>query len=89
MTHLTRHPRQLPFEHVEGRFGLDPAYAALKLLGKGGTGQTWLCRNRVTEELVACKLEQRPIPADSVDMTLTEITVSSAGVCLASRLTCA
>lgn len=75
MAYLVRHPRQLPFEHGEGRtFGLDPAYQALKLLGKGGTGQVWLCRERATEELVAVKLEQRPIPADSVDMTLTEIT---------------
>ena len=44
MKHLVRHPRIQPFEPTEGRFGLDGVYQPIRLLGRGGSGQTWLCR---------------------------------------------
>lgn len=45
MKHLVRHPRIQPFEQLAaGQFGLDSVYQPIRLLGRGGTGQTWLCR---------------------------------------------
>ncbi len=41
-----------------GRFGLGDAYEPLKLLGRGGTGQTWLCREAASGKLYALKLQE-------------------------------
>lgn len=61
------------------QFGLGPAYTAIKLLGRGGTGQTWLCREAASDRLFAVKLQQRPIPRGTVRLTYNEITVSGLG----------
>ena len=55
MKHLVRHPRIQPFEAV-GQFGLDNVYQPIRLLGRGGSGQTWLCRSVGWVPLVSGKL---------------------------------
>jgi serine/threonine protein kinase len=42
--------------------GLVSTHEAIKPLGKGGTGDTWLYKDRTTGELVAVKLMKRPLP---------------------------
>eukprot|EP00882_Tetradesmus_deserticola_P019235 GHRQ01020690.1.p1 GENE.GHRQ01020690.1~~GHRQ01020690.1.p1 ORF type:complete len:192 (+),score=65.35 GHRQ01020690.1:613-1188(+) len=42
--------------------GLAEMYEVKHLLGSGSAGDTWLCRDRVSGELLAVKLMQRPIP---------------------------
>eukprot|EP00884_Botryococcus_braunii_P002617 jgi/Botrbrau1/12356/Bobra.0239s0007.2 len=42
--------------------GLYSTHRAIKSLGKGGTGETWLYQDRVTGEEVAVKLMRRPLP---------------------------
>jgi hypothetical protein len=42
--------------------GLWSTHKAIKSLGKGGTGETWLYQNRLTGEEVAIKLMMRPLP---------------------------
>ena len=48
----------------------------MKLLGEGGTGQTWLCRSSTTSKLVAIKFIKRPIPKIVLPMLMYEIKVS-------------
>lgn len=35
-----------------GQFGLDALYTPVKLLGRGGTGATWLCQEVATGKQV-------------------------------------
>ncbi|WIA40085.1 hypothetical protein OEZ86_013498 [Tetradesmus obliquus] len=42
--------------------GLAELYEVKHLLGSGSAGDTWLCRDRASGELLAVKLMQRPIP---------------------------
>lgn len=42
--------------------GLYSTHRAVKSLGKGGTGETWLYQDRVTGQEVAVKLMRRPLP---------------------------
>ena len=48
----------------------------MKLLGEGGSGQTWLCRNNTSSKLVAIKFIKRPIPKIVLPMLMYEIKVS-------------
>ena len=41
---------------------LQYSFEAIKLLGHGSTGETWLCRELRTQQLVAVKLIPRPFP---------------------------
>ncbi len=47
----------------------------IKLLGKGGTGETYLYRERRTGELLAIKLVPRPLPRVIHQSIVREITV--------------
>ena len=47
----------------------------MKLLGEGGSGQTWLCRHSITTKLVAIKFIKRPIPKIVLPMLMYEIKV--------------
>ncbi|GAB4821080.1 hypothetical protein N2152v2_008126 [Parachlorella kessleri] len=76
MKHLVRHPRIQPFEAV-GQFGLDNVYQPIRLLGRGGSGQTWLCRDKETRRLYALKMQQRPLPSNTVELTYNEITIQA------------
>lgn len=77
MAHLVRHPRIHAFDNSEGRFGLESGYEAIKLLGRGGTGQTWLCVERRSGRKVALKLQQRPLPKHTLDLTYNEIVIQA------------
>ena len=68
-----------------GHFGLEEAYQPLQLLGRGGTGQTWLCREVVSGRKYAVKLQQRPLPRTAVRLAYNEIVIQ-ASVCVSSVL---
>ena len=55
--------------------GLETEFEYIKLLGKGGTGETHLYRERKTGQLVAIKLVPRPLPRVLHESILREITV--------------
>lgn len=75
--HLVRHRRFHKFRGVS-KFGLNGSFQAVKMVGRGGTGQTWLCKDLAAGgDLVALKLQERPIPSDTVTMTFNEIMVQS------------
>ena len=58
--------------------GLDGEFEYIKLLGKGGTGETHLYRERRSGELVAIKLVPRPLPRVIHESIVREITVGHA-----------
>ena len=62
--------------------GLETEFEYIKLLGKGGTGETHLYRERKTGQLLAIKLVPRPLPRVLHESILREITV-----CLSSTRT--
>ena len=43
-------------------YGLKSVFELISFLGRGGSGDTWLYRNRESKELVAIKLIARPLP---------------------------
>ena len=55
--------------------GLEATFQSIEKLGSGGTGETWLYRERKTGELVAVKLIKRPLPLVVRHNALREITV--------------
>lgn len=77
MAHLVRHPRLQPFPPALGHFGLGSAYEPIKLLGRGGTGQTWLCRESDSGMLYALKMQSRPIPKNTVRLAYNEVTITA------------
>lgn len=83
LAHLVRHPRVIPFSAAAAGFGLEAAYEPIRLLGRGGSGQVWLARERATGRLRALKLHQRPTPRASVRLAFNEVEVG-AGVCTSS-----
>ena len=62
--------------HVEKSDFYFMVMQVMKLLGEGGSGQTWLCRSSKTSKLVAIKFIQRPIPKIVLPMLMYEIKVS-------------
>jgi serine/threonine protein kinase len=56
------HSQAQPQEETIPDPGLWSTHKAIKSLGKGGTGETWLYQNRLTGEEVAIKLMMRPLP---------------------------
>lgn len=54
------HALSLLFDCPAG--GLAETYEVKHLLGSGSAGDTWLCRDRLSGELLAVKLMKRPIP---------------------------
>ena len=59
-------------------FGLKDSHELIKFLGRGGTGDTWLFREKATGDAVAIKLIKRPIPKVVMPNILREIRVSQA-----------
>ncbi|KIY92380.1 hypothetical protein MNEG_15583 [Monoraphidium neglectum] len=51
-------------------FGVDGVFDVLQLLGSGGAGCTYLCRDLATKDLVAVKFMQRPLPKLAVPLLL-------------------
>lgn len=58
-------------------FGLGDTHENIKLLGRGGTGETYLMRDKRTGELQAVKLIRRPIPKVLMPNMFREMRVSS------------
>lgn len=65
-----------PLEETIPDPGLWSSHKAMKSLGKGGTGETWLYKDRVTGEEVAIKLMKRPLPRIIEPNIQREIRVS-------------
>mmetsp|Transcript_9712 Transcript_9712/g.18147 ORF Transcript_9712/g.18147 Transcript_9712/m.18147 type:complete len:425 (-) Transcript_9712:282-1556(-) len=58
-------------------FGLSTNYDVIKLLGRGGEGETWLCRDKTTDIEVAVKLIKRPIPKPAIAVIKREIKIQA------------
>ncbi|KIY94966.1 protein kinase [Monoraphidium neglectum] len=56
-------------------FGLADQWEVIKLLGTGGEGETWLCREKATNREVAIKLVRRPIPKSITQIIQREIRI--------------
>ncbi|KAI8468136.1 MAG: kinase-like domain-containing protein [Monoraphidium minutum] len=56
-------------------FGLAEFWEVIKLLGTGGEGETWLCREKATDREVAIKLVRRPIPKSITQIIQREIRI--------------
>lgn len=55
--------------------GLNDTHEVIRFLGRGGTGDTHLYKEKATGELVAIKLVKRPIPKVLQPNLLREIKV--------------
>ncbi len=58
-------------------FGLAETHEVIKLLGRGGEGETWLCRDKQTRSEVAVKLIKRPIPKPAIAVIKREIKIQA------------
>jgi len=58
-------------------FGLSETHEVVKLLGKGGEGETWLLKVKATGEEVAIKLIKRPIPKPALAVIKREIKIQA------------
>ncbi len=58
-------------------FGLQATHDVVKLLGKGGEGETWLLKVKDGGEEVAIKLIKRPIPKPALAVIKREIKIQS------------
>ena len=64
---------QKPETHPD--FGLKETHDVIKFLGRGGTGDTYLFKDKQNGEEVAVKLIRRPIPKVIMPNILREIRV--------------
>lgn len=62
-------------EHPD--LGLSGSHELVTFLGRGGTGDTWLFKDKATNEEVAIKLVKRPIPKIIQPNLLREIRVGA------------
>jgi len=58
-------------------FGISDIYIVMRLLGEGGSGQTWLCQEVKTRATVAIKFIRRPIPKVMLPMLMHEIKIQA------------
>ena len=58
-------------------FGLGATHEVVKLLGRGGEGETWLIRDKTSGEEVAAKLIKRPIPKAALAVIKREIKIQA------------
>lgn len=66
-------------------FGLSPVYDVIKLLGQGGEGETWLCKEVATGQKFACKLIKRPIPKPALQVRVTVCVFVFVSACVCKR----
>lgn len=69
-------PKKKEQEHPD--LGLSGSHELVQFLGRGGTGDTFLFKDRATDEEVAIKLVRRPVPKVIQPALLREIRVRSA-----------
>jgi serine/threonine-protein kinase SRK2 len=58
-------------------FALTEQFEVIKLLGSGGEGETWLCKEIAINENVAIKFVRRPIPKAVVNLITREIKIQA------------
>ncbi|GLI63203.1 hypothetical protein VaNZ11_006102 [Volvox africanus] len=58
-------------------FGLQGTHVVMKLLGRGGEGETWLCIDKESGNPVAIKLIKRPIPKPAIQVIKREIKIQA------------
>ncbi len=58
-------------------FGLSQTHEVIKVLGKGGEGETWLCKDKATNREIAIKLIKRPIPKPAIAVIKREIKIQA------------
>lgn len=73
--HATPRSELKSVESENDIFGLSKHFETLRLLGEGGSGETWLMKDKETNELVAMKMLRRPIPKALHKMLLQEVTI--------------
>jgi serine/threonine-protein kinase SRK2 len=56
-------------------FGLSETHEVVKMLGRGGEGETWLLRQKGDSSEVAIKLIKRPIPKAALAVIEREIKI--------------
>ncbi|KAK9806506.1 hypothetical protein WJX73_005212 [Symbiochloris irregularis] len=66
-----------PTEQPHPDNGLKGSHELVKFLGRGGTGDTYLFKDKVTGEEVAIKLMKRPLPKVIMPNILREIRIQS------------
>ena len=64
-----------PFPSLAG--GLSDMYEVKHLLGSGSAGDTWLCRDKATGEVLAVKLIKRPLPAAMGTTLMREVKIGA------------
>jgi len=58
-------------------FGLAATHEVVKLLGRGGEGETWLFKDKSNDALTAIKLIKRPIPKPAIAVIKREIKIQA------------
>ncbi len=58
-------------------FGLGATHEVIKLLGRGGEGETWLFKDKSNGALCAIKLIKRPIPKPAIAVIKREIKIQA------------
>lgn len=58
-------------------FALTSTHDVIKLLGRGGEGETWLCKEKETGNEVAIKFIRRPIPKPAIAVIKREIKIQA------------
>ena len=58
-------------------FGLQSTHEIVRILGRGGEGETWLFRDKQSGELAAIKLIKRPIPRPAIAVINREIKIQA------------
>lgn len=70
-------PSKAPPKPAVPDFGLSSTHEVIKILGRGGEGETWLCKDKVSGEEVAIKLIKRPIPKVAIAVIKREIKIQA------------
>ncbi|KXZ42321.1 hypothetical protein GPECTOR_162g136 [Gonium pectorale] len=70
-------PAKQPAKPPVPDFGLATTHEVIKLLGRGGEGETWLCRDKEADAEVAIKLIKRPIPKPAIQVIKREIKIQA------------
>ncbi|KAI8469214.1 MAG: kinase-like domain-containing protein [Monoraphidium minutum] len=70
-------PEVVESQEEDATGGLSEAYDVKHLLGSGSAGDTWLCQDRGSGDVVAIKLIKRPIPAAMSNSLVREVKIGA------------